>query len=1250
MGSENNYIKSTINITSFEQGMMDAMDMGKSFKDGYSLEAVRYMENLNPNIIHFALVKRLSYETFAMHIADGYGHLKQIFRTDAPAMDIEQYGTSRVLDWAAKRYSSPYAVHRRHTTMPYDDTYVNTYNGQEELFPHENILYPYRNVFAESMVIGIDAIRLYEPAGMAYFVILRDDVVEDEKIVESSSINGYYPIYGVDANGNFVINQRATAWVNPLYDQIVQDEEYPYKGRRIYGTVTDWTKMGQAVFLTTLNLKLNPSTQTASEEMRSVYRWSQIDYKNIKIDPIFNQQVPKRNYFVVGFDSKIPVGQSVFMLPRSGYERISHLPDYKGTRRLHQVGGTVEPADQYVGVRGESRWYENTEDKGLPEVDVLFWQSKFFPKYIKNDYPTGSLQHVREIGHGDETVPPTGQEGAAHWYPYRFEINGVATIGLVRANAVPLGGTNSSAIPTNSVMSQDEGTLVPTSEVPQSSLVAVASPYNNGAASNAPNRTYTNYDAAQIPRDWSAGERIPYVLTAVVNGAEILYKQDTFVMAQDAPLHSGNMRLNTTTMSFYRRVNGEFYDAVHTFPPGTMYVSYPTTDKYSKSKVTNIEPGYADTLNSFVYFTLRLNISNQANLFELLPPGLTSFKLYVSQPRPGTQPYEAKQGRPLGLYESTSVIDTELDFSYSLVKEFPMKQNLTPVSDTDFTNFSRGNQGDSLLKHGKWVYHYGTQGVRYYVGYAKQRHATEGYYFVPNGLTLVNDLLPNRMLDPVSPDDYPFTPDFCLWDYPRGASLVSSLGSLVTPWHGKGARCITSVGPFTVIGGTISDEDIEEVGRIRRSGLQGTVPLTTEFAELDYVDVLNEQVVAVKYFRDSIWVFGRNSIGRVSSTNPFNIDSWRVIDKIEGQGVSNIKHVLVTTDYIYFANQNGIWRSDGGNIENVVIGILHTYQNVYSGKTFFYNFNRIDIPYDKPEGELFYDPEQNEIGFAVNGKRDAGNILELPAANIEVSLIFNLLKSNWRIETVELPTYNHGSTKVVNTSTLSVSHHNRIKFIDIDGKLGHPLLYGAGRIGWIKRNLQIEEDSISLLYLHDYGEARKREEDTYPLLGQQWEKAQSYRIPFAGILRLHEVGNGIDDHQLRKVILEAERGLASASLGVAVLPPLHTPKDPRLFVELRNQSSWRYGQVPSMDPVPSPEQVSRYDLIELNSRGSLSSPYYSHLNKPEAQSWTSRESLVLNTPLSSKFRRCELTFAAFDLSYLRSIEVVYSVFRRKKWA
>jgi len=1306
-----------IEITHFEKGMIDSIEAGQPFNNDYNSPMVKYLENLTPNLIQGALLKRPNYETFAFATPTN--------TLELPALN--RYSSSEFLDYAGKNYVSGYGVHKwirvPNPADPDEQIYVDMKTGVQVQpawqFSHLRFMDPSRSL------LGMTRFDMRNPiAGSVYVVMFRDDIMIANVVHETTTVNGHYFSKSLDA-----LATEGFGWLNPLYDDEYLDwvngqytgMPFVKKGSRINGKVQDWVTVGQALYLVSVPHKIHEALPALP-----AYRWSPILEADVDNMPaVFPDTKVKRTYYWLNADSTMKVQSSNILVPYANGLYQLH-PQYKGSSDLSMTTGTAQRAEAYDwdGIKDsiDILWWQTNKlprmrdmtSKSIKDIDpiqvagkspdrFLNLQNNFgkadvvagnltdarafpttfngnvasvlvpnvastvntgsltavtyslrgLPKYTKDaDYSTVVLLSTRPTGPDIEYVGHYGPQPLES-SPYlgqrlimQLDIPAMDTIstqatgkryiyavyganGQLRGygeevwevlewrhddpdNLYNLTTGETSAKSNNAFYPSDrmdygEGIVLPIS-IPAFDFV------NNKSYAVMPD--YLNYDA---PRFWQVGSKIPYVLTAVVSGVEFIVLQSTYEVAfgdEQALLNQNTLQ----TMSIFLGKSQTL-----AFAGKILEKTISTENRTENFAHINHMP--------LVCFTLRMNIPQTASLANYIPSTLTSFKLYASMPDLTSSGFFTATDNEwaVGSYCKPLVTD-DTSKAYSLVKEFLVREDLKLQTDgiaDDFYSFGSGEQGSKAVAHGKWVKFPSPEpSFAQAAGPQLIDNGGSGYYYVPynNGTFTDNP-----------------TPDFYLWDYPIGPALSDSLGTLTTRWDGIGARCITHVSNRVVIAGTIDKDGTEEIGRIRGAAVQGTTMLNTVFGELDALDIASTPIEALANFRNDLWVFSRNSIVRITPTNPYDMTTWQIADTITGQGILHKKHMVQTPTGIYFANSTGLWFANGSEIRNVAIPVLSTFQYLYNtNQSAWQGYNKYNVaPHSElhtPSLELSYDAYRNEVVMSVQSFRYADNLASVPANHsVDLQLRYHVELNNFHLQTMDLPSGRHLTNK-----TQAFSEVGRVRFTDVDGKLVIPMLFDR-TLAWVKGGNAYYDD-MRLNYTYDWLERLTR-----PIVSPMFYVVGfAYRMWYAGWVTLHEVGNGMDDYLLRQVIVEVTPIEHDLSAVISQETPLPIAwRDPKLFIQYRNRETRMWAAPAVLPPVPFPVAAGTYDLVELNTR--LVNPnnlYWSHLNMPVLRAW-SRESIVLNTPLDAKFRRLEPTFITTSLTYLKSFRFKMAKYTRK---
>jgi len=1340
-----------IEVRQFDKGMVDSIELGQSFNKNYEAPIVKYLENLTPNIIAGALCKRPNYTTFALYATANSQELPE----------VHDYSSANFVDYAGKRYVTGYFPHKYYKLPspldPEERVYYHMLTG--EVIEQANYLYGHlASLKSARSLVGMDRFDMRNPvAGNVYMALFRDDLIIDNQVYQTTSVNGFYYSKSLD-----VLASSGYGWLNPLYDSeyleytIDGDVGVPfrYKGKQVNGIVLDWVVIGQAVYLVSVPGKIHESLPASP-----AYRWAPIPANDLlKLSTVFSQSTAKRTYYLISADTSIDVKATTLLIPYGNGLYKNH-PQYRGNSDLSFTANSVAMS-------------EHIDFDGIKDsIDIVWWQTNRLPvmdgittetiqDVLVSTKPTGSRlaemnaewHEVKTVGNGwggayitagvnntlvrvPTATPLTagGVQSPAVYYEtlfpemdnFRIEEVGEATKrdaflgdlavydtcpyptnGINAGYQGHLGEADAGHYPSYGAMPGNLSTLInqcamrhrlkigdstyengqinliwramfsSTQSVPLEYWFSVKKagivkyhkivPYyfrhttaddgqvlfvNNGTVVRMttgngsltttllyrmshdygddwltsiwlsknkeiePNaKKILNYAKINAPRLWSPGEEIPYIVTVTVDGVEYIVKQDTYTVGYGNSLAS--ITIAPSQQSYFAYSDIPAFGGTQ-WPMEIEQTVVPETD--------------AQTLSNqfpFVCFTLRFNIPQNEDIYKYMPRGLSRFKLYVAMPNPSTASFFSTDESEwaVDIYRKSLVQDST-SRAYALVKEFLLQEDRQLQEDgstTDFANFNRGQQGTMAVAHGKWTkYPNPEPTINQGTGSPQLTYnGGSGFYYIPYTGSTFN-LAP--------------TPDFYLWDYAEGPALSDSLGQLTVSWDGVGARCITQVSNRVVIGGTIDKDGSEEVGRIRAAAVQGTTMLNTVFAELDALDLCSTPIEALANFRNDLWVFSRDSIVRVTPSNPYTMSTWQIADTINGQGILNRKHLIQVPDGIYFANATGLWFVNGSQIENIALPVLQTYRFMYNPAfSDWQGYNKYNIvPISgtfNPSLELSYDAFRNEIVLSVASYRYANNLADMPVQeNVDLQLRFNLSTKAFHLEAIDLPPGRH------HYQSYAHSEYGRVRFNDHDTKLVIPLLYDRS-LTWLKGGNGFY-DTVDMGYTYDRIEAQARFDNTR-YFDQRFAVVNRW---YAGYVTLHELGNGMDDCLLRQAIVEVSPiEHVNTSVIAGGNAASYAWRDPKLLIQYRNRENRNWASAPELPAVPFPVDAGIYDLVELNSR--LVAPteiFWSDLNRPVSRAFA-RESIVLNTPLNAKFRRFEATFITTSLTYLKGFKFKFA--------
>lgn len=268
------------------------------------------------------------------------------------------------------------------------------------------------------------------------------------------------------------------------------------------------------------------------------------------------------------------------------------------------------------------------------------------------------------------------------------------------------------------------------------------------------------------------------------------------------------------------------------------------------------------------------------------------------------------------------------------------------------------------------------------------------------------------------------TPEYVIYDYGvSGPSMI--LNSDARYWDGIAARCVAQVKGRVFIAGLTKKGGEEEQGIVRFSAVQSGVISLDVFNEADSIRLGGKPVTALMEYREQLWIFGDTELHRVQMPVITDTSSWEVLDKIDGQGVSEPKLVTTCPYGVVWANGAGVWISDGRMPENLADPVLGAYMTLMTGQPYpFQSFVQLPIPavYDGTYNKyatLEYLPLKDEvmISFPVTEvTRSGGGITSVFVEDLgeiirEVRLIYHFPSKTWRCETYDLTTFGEEVTQ-----------------------------------------------------------------------------------------------------------------------------------------------------------------------------------------------------------------------------------------------
>jgi hypothetical protein len=258
------------------------------------------------------------------------------------------------------------------------------------------------------------------------------------------------------------------------------------------------------------------------------------------------------------------------------------------------------------------------------------------------------------------------------------------------------------------------------------------------------------------------------------------------------------------------------------------------------------------------------------------------------------------------------------------------------------------------------------------------------------------------------------TPDFILWDYPVSTTL--SLNSSGQYWQGRGAGLVTNIKGRTFIGQCIDQYGDEEQAILRYSDVQSGVITLDLFSEENFLKVGGLPHTALAEYREQLWVFNSSEVHRIQLPDVVNQTTWEYLDKIPGQGTYDQKTVITTPLGVIWANEGGVWISDGRMPENLAESVLTFYKMMATNAPPYYStkITLPQFPYDEygrnPYLEVSYDEFKDELvisspSMVVGDEPNdfGGQPNQIPQE--EYRLVYSFAAKTWHVQHADLPVF-----------------------------------------------------------------------------------------------------------------------------------------------------------------------------------------------------------------------------------------------------
>lgn len=770
-----------------------------------------------------------------------------------------------------------------------------------------------------------------------------------------------------------------------------------------------------------------------------------------------------------------------------------------------------------------------------------------------------------------------------------------------------------------------------------------------------------NYIDAKMPRLWLEDEKVPYIVTMIINGQEIIIDKGTKRIKLATQWQTNIEDSTSFSADETSRYENGAQSLDLTFPAASdgivLYIA-PMNNKSSddlEPTLTNGPNIILPKVYPVLYFSLRIS---QIGLKKLISNNVQSIRIYVSQP------HETKSVfRSIG----TTFYDTPPPVTY----HYPAVDRLDD-NEIDYTKFG-------LVKEfkidGKGDY------IDDYNDYRGELHNTnawkESWDFSKDVFSTVQE----------DGDDYPearelllldtefetagFTPDFIIWDYPTDRPTLQ-LGGSGKYWQGLGSGLILVIKGRVFIGKCIDKDGKEEQGLMRYCAMQGPVILYGTFYDEHKLYIGHLSHVAYLEFREQGIIFTRKDHFRYSFNDITDETTWELMEHYEGHGTF-CKKTCTSTPFGYiYCNENGIWLSDGSipksltdNLE-LSLNINSLYRKIAIRETYIYTsiVDPGEFTIDEKlkynlSLELNYDSYHNELVLSAvktNGTE-------------EIRLIFSFSKRNWRIETYDLT---FTKDEVLGT-ILSYSESQRIKFDNV-GLINTNIIEASDIPQDQEINFSKEDITI-----HETGSAYKD--------NCTWNDSLTPATnDIEGEIITHEIGDGRNDFNLHSILAEVipTDEIFNISYIDSVADKL---SDPELSIELRNRDNignlyQRLYEVP-VNETETDNYTGWFNIFRhnLRTRG-VTNPFNSQLQIPQGNEplndidYTAsdgdtgtgeiydkvastdglqpkqiknpaRESFILNAPLNSIFRHMRIKFISKLIKKVRSFEINTIIRRRR---
>lgn len=481
-----------------------------------------------------------------------------------------------------------------------------------------------------------------------------------------------------------------------------------------------------------------------------------------------------------------------------------------------------------------------------------------------------------------------------------------------------------------------------------------------------------DYVMNKKPRNFYVGERIPYVITAVINGIEKVVKKDAYTVHTDKEITIGVVSTFTK------------YNKTYTDPD-------PLVGTETKDEGAHDNFIAQRTASKRVNFNIEIDA-----LMTDIPIGLSEIRLYIANKNVG------ERGMWNYVYPNLPSLNevTDKTTAYSGWVQLPDSLYLNPDSDRESFSYSLAKSfvvfGDPDL-------------------YKRRPVDTDHSNWGVNNNKVNEWRLNGTKLEAVNNDGAVIRSEFYVWDYMDrvGEPLATNLGTGLILWKGKGAKVLSSMKGATFIGGCLDTIGKVEPGLIRKSLLQGAVQSTDTFAETDFIKVGNETHTALVEFRGQLWAFSRTQMHRIQMRDMSDLATVEVLEVLENNGTFSPKTVIATPFGVAWLNESGLWLSNGGEPQFLSKEVEPLYLHIVTGKEWIASngdvleWKSLDWlltdTYNKAL-QIVYDAGSYDLVLSTYAIRKPNRIAPTGEDDqpLDFRLIYNMVYKNWRIETFKI--------------------------------------------------------------------------------------------------------------------------------------------------------------------------------------------------------------------------------------------------------